>query len=166
MILALDVHYRTDTTKSVCIAFHDWADEMPLRVHAIFIGDVAQYEPGAFYKRELPCLLAVLRDFDLGEVSAIVIDGYVVLDDNGKPGLGTYLYDALDRKIPVIGVAKTRFFSNTQLVAEIKRGESNNPLFVTSTGMPLTEAADHITAMAGPYRIPTLLKLLDTETKQ
>jgi deoxyribonuclease V len=79
--------------------------------------------------------------------------------------LGTYLYEALVRKVPVIGVAKTRFFSNTQYVAEILRGESKNPLFVTSVGMPLDTAAARIQSMAGPFRIPTLLKLLDVETK-
>lgn len=165
MLLALDVHYRTDITKAVYIAFDDWSDEVPFKVHVIHIPEVAEYEPGAFFKRELPCLMAVLEAFDLMSVSAIVIDGYVVLDDNGKPGLGTYLYEALGRKVPVIGVAKTRFFSNAQYVVEILRGESKNPLFVTSVGMPLDTATAYIQSMAGPFRIPTLLKLLDVETK-
>jgi len=165
MILALDVHYRTDTAKTVCIVFHNWTDEKPADMHTTFTADVAEYEPGAFYKRELPCLLEALKSFSMNEIAVIVIDGYVVLDDNGKPGLGAHLFDALEQKIPVIGVAKTRFFSNTQFVAEIFRGESQNPLFVTAAGIPLDIAADHIRSMAGPYRMPGLLKLLDSETK-
>lgn len=165
MLLALDVHYRMDTAKVVCIAFNDWQDSMPAQVLVTYVDKVAEYEPGAFYKRELPCLLAALASLDMGTVTAIVVDGYVVLDDYGKPGLGAYLYEALGKNIPVIGVAKTRFFSNTQYVAEVLRGDSKNPLFITNAGISREVAAEQVRLMAGPYRIPALLKLLDMETK-
>lgn len=163
MLLALDVHYRADHAQSVCIAFEKWGDTALLRTHTVVIHDVAEYEPGAFYKRELPCLLAVLADFDLSAVTAIIVDGYVFLDDTGKWGLGAWLFDALNQRVPVIGVAKTRFQSLTDpsLVAEVLRGESQNPLFVTVIGQDLATIAGKIQNMAGPYRIPELLKKVD-----
>ena len=55
---------------------------------------VAAYVPGQFYRRELPCLLAV---FGLVRqpLEIILIDGYVWLDAQGMPGLGGHLFDAL-----------------------------------------------------------------------
>ncbi|MCG3154810.1 MAG: hypothetical protein DKINENOH_01406 [bacterium] len=38
----------------------------------------------------------------------IVIDGYVYLDGNQKPGFGKHLYEALEEKSIIIGVAKSR----------------------------------------------------------
>lgn len=163
MLLALDVHYRTDHAQSVCIAFEKWEDTVPLRTHTVIINEVAEYEPGAFYKRELPCLLAVLAHFDLNEVEAIIVDGYVFLDDSGKWGLGAWLFDALNQRVPVIGVAKTRFQSLTtpSLVAEVLRGESQNPLFITVIGADLPNIAEKVQKMSGPYRMPELLKKVD-----
>ena len=43
---------------------------------------------------------------------------------------------------------------------EVVRGESKKPLLVTSTG-DLDEAARAIATMAGPYRVPHLLKRVD-----
>lgn len=45
------------------------------------------------------------------------------------------------------------------------RGKSNNPIYITSLGMLLKEAANHIQSMAGKYRIPDLLTYLDQQTK-
>lgn len=165
-ILAFDVHYRENTAKIVCAVFQDWnaskADEYIIK----YLEGVADYEPGAFYKRELPCLLEVLKDFDLEEISCIIIDGFVYLDDEGKKGLGAYLYETLTVKVPVIGVAKTSFHNNKLNVIEIKRGESNNPLFVSAIGMEVINAAERIKTMAGAYRMPDLLKEVDTKTKE
>jgi deoxyribonuclease V len=60
-------------------------------------------------------------------------------------------------------VAKTRFQSLTipSLVAEVLRGESHNPLFVTAIGLDLATVAEKIQKMSGPYRIPELLKKVD-----
>lgn len=165
-ILAFDVHYKENTAKIVCAVFNDWkaskADEYIVK----YLSDVAEYEPGSFYKRELPCLMEVLKDLDLSEISHIIIDGFVYLDDAGKKGLGAYLYDGLPIKPAIIGVAKSSFHNNTIHVQAIKRGESNNPLFVTAVGMDLTEAADKIKNMTGNYRMPDLLKEVDTKTKE
>lgn len=165
-ILAFDVHYRENTAKIVCAVFQDWnaskADEYILK----YLSDIAPYESGNFYKRELPCLLEVLNDMDLSEVSHIIIDGFVYLDDDGKKGLGAHLYESLNSKTPIIGVAKTSFHNNTVHVLPIKRGESNNPLYITAIGMELNEAANKIKYMAGRYRMPELLKEVDTKTKE
>lgn len=64
----------------------------------------------------------------------------------------------------MLGVAKTWF--NDTHATPIFRGASSKPLFVTSAGMEPTEACAAIQSMAGPYRIPTLLKLVDQIARQ
>jgi deoxyribonuclease V len=72
--------------------------------------------------------------------------------------LGRYLYEATG--IPVVGVAKTFFHGHTG-VMEVFRGESARPLFVSTAGFDLNQAASGVHAMSGPFRIPTLLKRVD-----
>jgi deoxyribonuclease V len=139
--------------------FRDWTDDRPSSELAIPIDRVLPYEPGQFYRRELPCLLAVLEAFD-PRPEVIVIDGYVWLGDEGDPGLGAHLHRAIQGKAAVIGVAKTRFLK-ARIVEEICRGTSRSPLYVTAVGMDLSEAARHVREMHGPHRIPTLLKRVD-----
>lgn len=165
MILAFDTYYYDNQAKTVCLGFYDWADEKPARVFTETIDVPAEYEPGAFYKRELPCIVSLLKQIDLNSVNAIVVDGFVVLDDAGKPGLGGWLYEYLDQKIPVIGVAKTNFAQNIVNKRAVVRGLSSKPLFVTAIGMDLDAAANHVKNMYGDYRMPTLLKELDRLTK-
>lgn len=166
MILALDTYYQNDTAKTVCIRFHHWADEQHADVLTEELGSVEEYQPGAFYRRELPCILSILKKTDVQDTEAIIIDGYVLLDDTGKHGLGGYLYEALNRKIPVIGVAKTNFANNTLHKKEVYRGGSQRPLYITTLGIPPETACNYIRSMHGAYRIPTLLKTLDTLTRQ
>ena len=90
----------------------------------------------------------------------IVIDGHVYLDDARKPGLGKYLYDALQGKAAIIGVAKSPFKS-TPADAAIFRSKSKRPLYVTATGVDEHTAKGFIRQMHGPYRLPTLLKRAD-----
>jgi len=166
MILALDVHYRNDHAKAVSVAFKDWQDAPPQEIKEVLIEEVADYIPGQFYKRELPCLLKVLAQTPREQVDLIIIDGYVFLDDAGRPGLGYYLYEALDKKIPIVGVAKRAFKNNKKHVREILRGKSKNPLFITSVGIELEVAAEFIQEMPGKYRMPDMLRLLDQTTKE
>ena len=166
MILAIDVHYRDNSAKVVCAVLQQWKDPVAVQYHIRHVNAVAEYIPGEFYKRELPCILAILQDIDLSTVSCIVIDGFVILDDTGKHGLGGHLYERLDRKVPVIGVAKSSFHQNTQYVIPVYRGESSNPLYITAIGTDLQQAADHIQEMYGGYRIPAVLKELDRRTKE
>lgn len=166
MILAIDVYYFDEKAKAVCIEFDNWTDLHPSNFHVIEIMRIEDYISGAFYKRELPCIIKVLELVEVNNVEAIIIDGYVVLDDYGKLGLGGHLYEKLEKKIPIIGVAKKSFHNNSKNVMEIVRGNSKNPLFITSVGIELNEAAEKIKNMAGDYRIPSLLKLLDQKTKE
>jgi deoxyribonuclease V len=158
MIACVDVDYREDEAVAACLLFRSWPDERSARECVERIRDVEPYQPGQFYRRELPCLLAVLRA--VGEpVEAVVVDGYVWLHDE-RPGLGAHLYEALGRAVPVIGVAKTRFLSATAAAA-VRRGNSQRPLYVTAAGLDLAKAAECVRGMHGPFRIPTLLKRVD-----
>jgi deoxyribonuclease V len=165
MIVATDVHYRDDGAKAVAVVFDAWGSADPAAVHDTFVHDVEPYESGSFYKRELPCISAVLKLVDLTDVEAIVVDGYVYLDDHERPGLGAHLYAELEGMHPVIGVAKTSFRGVTEAAIPVKRGASEVPVFVSAIGMSLGDAARNIESMHGKFRIPTLLTLLDRATK-
>lgn len=166
MLIALDVAYRESQGYAVAVAFPDWASDAVSAVYTATIEPVPAYEPGAFYKRELPCLLAVLAQVDLAEVSCVVVDGYVTLGTESRPGLGQHLHEALGGRVPVVGVAKTRFAGVAPQVVPLLRGQSQSPLYITSVGILAAEAARLVATMHGPYRFPTLLKLLDDLTKQ
>jgi deoxyribonuclease V len=160
MLACVDVDYRDDSALAACVLFRDWGDEHSAAELVRTIREVAAYVPGQFYKRELPCLLAVLADVP-EPLEAVVIDGYVWLKDVRTPGLGGHLFEALKRTIPVIGVAKTRFFG-ADAARPVKRGESDRPLYVTAAGLAVEEAARLVQGMHGAYRLPTLLRRVDT----
>jgi deoxyribonuclease V len=126
----------------------------------VTLTEVAPYQPGAFYTRELPALKAVLDG--QGPFELLIIDGYVQLSVDGRPGLGAHAHEAFG--IPVVGVAKTFFHSATHAL-EVRRGEAVKPLYVTSVGIPVDEAADLIRAMAGPFRMPDALRRVDALTR-
>lgn len=165
MLLAIDVHYRSKFAKVVSVEFDNWKSKSPSEIHSLNIADVAEYIPGQFYKRELPCILKILELSNLESIEAIIVDGYVVLDDNGKLGLGGHLYEALDKEIPIIGVAKKRFYNNEKNVVEVLRGKSIKPLYISAINFDLEEAGSKVTQMAGDYRFPEMLKILDVHTK-
>ncbi|MEL6491510.1 MAG: endonuclease V [Cyanobacteria bacterium J06634_6] len=160
MLLATDIQYGENDAVAAGVLFSSWVDEESEQSFTKHIKGIEPYEPGSFYKRELPCILALLSEINLDELTAIVIDGYVVLGSQQKPGLGMHLYEAIDRAIPVIGVAKNKF-ADTPTDCEILRGSSQSPLFVTSIAMPLEIAKANIVGMHGENRIPTMLKKVD-----
>lgn len=166
MILAFDSYYYENKAKTVCLAFENFEDKKPLKIIEDYQENVTEYEPGNFYKRELPCILSLLEKHHFENIETIIIDGFVFLDDNQKLGLGGHLYKSLDEKIPIIGVAKTNFSGINLMKKEIYRGESNNPLFITAIGIDLNTASENILKMHGNFRFPTLLKQLDSLTKQ
>jgi deoxyribonuclease V len=163
MLLALDVHYRHDHAITAALAFADWGADVPAATYISRLIGVPDYEPGAFYKRELPCLLGLLGEYRL-QPTHLVIDGYVDLDEAGRPGLGRHLYDALGRKVAVIGVAKTSFAGIADRCA-IYRSASARPLYVTCAGVELAWAQAQILSMHGAHRIPTLLKMVDQQCR-
>jgi deoxyribonuclease V len=159
MLASLDVDYRPDATVAACVVFQDWGDAAEA-AHFVDRGPPAEpYVPGEFYRRELPALLRVLALVP-HPLTAVVIDGYVWLAGEERPGLGAHLYEALGRSVPVIGVAKTAFHAS-RLAVPVLRGGSQRPLLVTSVGVDVQEAAAHIQRMHGPSRLPALLKRVD-----
>ncbi|SFM22293.1 endonuclease V [Marinobacter zhejiangensis] len=158
MILAIDVQYSEQSAFIGGVLFSDWEAQTPIAEYVSTLHDVEEYVPGNFYKRELPCILRLIDEHKLTP-ACIVIDGYVYLDGNQKPGLGKRLFDALSNDIEVIGVAK-KAFSGIEPNYEIHRGESKNPLYVTTTG-DLDAAKRHVSGMFGKHRIPVLLKRAD-----
>ncbi len=159
MIASVDVHYLEKGARVACVLFQAWSDDKPAYEVVTEVGEVKPYVSGQFFRRELPCLLAVLRALD-EPPRVIIIDGYVWLGDERRPGLGAYLYEALGRQAPVIGVAKTEFHG-ARLAHPIVRGGSISPLYVSAAGMDLSDAAHYIHAMHGKFRIPTLLRRAD-----
>ena len=161
MKICLDVDYRERGAAAAGVVFADWADAVAAAEAVEHVAGVAEYEPGSFYKRELPCLLAVLARLP-DSPSLIIVDGYVWLEGEDKPGLGGRLFDALGGKVPVVGVGKTRFASCRVAVPVVRGDQATRPLWVTAAGMDAQEAATAVKGMHGPHRIPTLLKRVDT----
>ncbi|MGJ8659521.1 endonuclease V [Cellulophaga fucicola] len=166
MILAFDTYYYDNKAKTVGVSFNNWLDNTVLEIKEEIIEDVPDYEPGAFYKRELPCIISLLKQYNLKDVELIIVDSYVLLDDDGKLGLGGYLYNSLEQKIPVVGVAKSSFHLNKTNSKALLRGDSIKPLYISAIGISLDKAYELVKSMHGNYRMPTLLQILDTKTKE
>lgn len=159
MIFCVDVDYQTGVATTAIVGFQDWPDACPsseavYRSHA----EAAPYEPGQFYKRELPCILDALQRVR-APIETVVVDGYVWLGPE-RPGLGARLHAALGGGVAVVGVAKRSFHGATDAVP-VTRGESQQPLLVTAVGMDAQAAAAHLRQMHGAFRLPTLLKHVD-----
>ena len=161
MIYAFDSYYFADHVVTAAVTFSHWESGEVLEELTTRTPAAAEYVPGEFYKRELPGILSLLRPRDLSPHDLLIVDGYVFLDDAGAPGLGKHLYDALDGKIPVVGVAKKKFKTINEALREVRRGESERPLFVTAVGVDLDYAAGKVGGMAGAYRMPEMLKVVD-----
>jgi deoxyribonuclease V len=160
MIACLDVDYHADRARAACCVLAAWSDRVAAFTCVANVDDVQPYRPAAFYLRELPCLLAVLRELPRLPVY-LVVDGYVWLSA-GTPGLGAHLHRAIGGAAAVIGVAKRAFAGNRSVpVQTVLRGRSARPLYVTSVGVDPVVAADCIRRMHGAHRIPTALRLVD-----
>lgn len=155
----VDVDYAGPGATAACVVGDRWSDGAPIETHAVTLATVAPYAPGRFFERELPCILAVLPRV-VTAIDTVVIDGYVVLDRAGTPGLGAHLHAALDRRHAVIGVAKTPY-READFAVPVVRGGSRRPLYVTAIGVDVDAAARSIAAMHGAHRIPTLLGWVD-----
>jgi deoxyribonuclease V len=157
LFAAVDVHYLgLAGARAALVAAADPRFSVIVSSKSVLVPPAEPYLPGKFYLRELPPLRAVCRG--VGSLALIVIDGYVDLDPEGRPGLGARVHAEFG--VPVIGVAKTVFMSATH-AAEIRRGRSARPLFVTAAGMTVSEAADLIRNMTGPFRLPDALRTVD-----
>jgi exodeoxyribonuclease-5/deoxyribonuclease V len=165
MILAFDTYYYENKALTICIEFENWSDKNIHKVYHEILENVPEYISGEFYKRELPCILSLFRKINTDSIKAIIVDGFVFLDDAKKHGLGGHLYESLEKKIPIVGVAKTNFGADFKQKVEVFRGKSKNPLYVTAIGTDKNAAKQHILEMYGEFRIPKLLKELDQLTR-
>jgi deoxyribonuclease V len=156
---AVDVHYMGIGARAAVVTAADPAFTAILHERSLLVRRVPPYLPGEFYLRELPPIQAVLGGLgDEGRPGLIIVDGYVDLDPDGRPGLGAYVH--ADFGVPVIGVAKSAFKPATHAI-RVLRGASARPLFVTAAGMPRTTAADLVRQMAGAFRLPDALRRVD-----
>lgn len=154
---AVDVHYPIEGgARAALVVATDPTFAPVTERHIAWLDEVADYQPGSFFLRELPAIQAVLALTE--PIDVLIVDGYVDLDPSGRPGLGARVHDEL--RIPVIGVAKTSFHTATHAAA-VLRGSAIKPLYVTAVGTSLDEAARLVAAMAGPYRVPEALRLVD-----
>ena len=129
-IACLDVAYSSTAAAVSCVMIQSWDAKGANRIQVRRLDSPSErYEPGAFYKRELPLLMSIISECE-DAIKVIVIDAYVWLDAYGQPGLGGHLFSSLGRRIPVIGIAKTRYLNDTWSTP-VLRGESRRPLFVT-----------------------------------
>jgi deoxyribonuclease V len=165
--VALDVDYREDASgaehaMAAAVVFEAWSDGAARCECVTRVEGVKPYVPGRFFERELPCLLAAIEAVKAKgiTVDGVVVDAYVWLAE-AKPGLGAHLWTALGERVPVVGVAKTRFDGAESVQSEVLRGQSQKPLYVTSAGIERSAAAEGVAAMHGAHRVPTLLARVD-----
>ena len=162
MIAAFDVHYlQNGYASAAAVLFSDYGDAEPAAEYSQLLPVTADYIPGEFYRRELPCILTLLGQFNKVP-DEMVVDGYVMLGNT--PGLGQHLFNSFDGKIPVVGVAKSKFEGAGGI--EVFRGGSIHPLYVTAAGVDLQKASERIRTMHGDHRIPTLLKRVDALARE
>jgi deoxyribonuclease V len=154
-ILIVDVDYRDNFAVAAGILIQDWSST-ECAVITVKISEVEPYIPGEFYKRELPCILEVLKFVNVS-LGCIVVDGYVYLGEKTHDGLGAHLHKATN--IPVIGVGKT-YFAGTLDDTKVFRNNAK-PIYVTSIGGDAEAAKWCIETMAGDFRIPGMLKFAD-----
>ncbi len=152
-------YFRDGSARAAALGFWRGADGEAEVRYTARIPEVAPYAPGAFWRRELPCLRAVLaRAAARHQVNLVIVDGHAWLRE-GEPGLGHHLWEALDRRTPVIGVAKAPYARGCAV--PVTRGRSRRPLYVSAVGVDPGEAVDFVRRMHGPNRLPTLLAAVD-----
>ncbi|MGH3209621.1 MAG: endonuclease V [Trebonia sp.] len=157
MYCAADVHYPVSGgAQAALVMADDVLFSMITSQRTAFTQDIAPYQPGEFYRRELPPLRAVLHG--VTGIELLILDGYADLDPGGRPGLGAYAHAEFG--VPVIGVAKTRFATATHAIPII-RGHATRALYITASGISPLCAAEIVSSMSGRFRIPDALRRVD-----
>ncbi|MGC4090225.1 MAG: endonuclease V [Polyangiaceae bacterium] len=119
-VAILDVQYDdVGGARGAVLVASSITDAESIEEHVVDIASVAPYKPGAFFRRELPCLQAALSKLARAP-ALVVIDGYVWLDDAGTEGLGASLRAIGGTN--VIGIAKTAYRGAT-FAEPVLRGE-------------------------------------------
>lgn len=166
--LILDVCYQNIDDKVQAkvagIRFTGIENHIILNEYSIIVDDVDSYQSGKFYKREMPCLMALIEKIK-DPFDVIIIDGYVYLDGVEKWGLGRYLYNNLPVKKPIIGIAKNHFYGISQDYA-VYRGKSKNPLYVTCMDFNIFIAKNLVKNLQGYYRMPDIVQNTDKLSRE
>ncbi len=63
-MFAVDVDYRESVALTAGVMFSDWEDSTPLSTLTLPVNEIAEYKPGYFHKRELPCIIKLLDRLD------------------------------------------------------------------------------------------------------
>jgi len=134
LIACVDVDYRDTAAVAAGLWFRGWDAATAESQEVVSFAKAAEYEPGQFYRRELPCLLGVLKRHPPADV--VIVDGYVWLG-NGVPGLGAHLHAAIGGV--VVGVAKTRFVGATDAVASVAARAGRRCMFRPLACPPWTQ---------------------------
>lgn len=194
--IAIDAYYVGNTCHVVGGIFNKWCDEHVSKFIYADVKVNSEYIPGEFYKRELPGILKLLEQVNLDEFDTIIVDGYVHLKELGyisddgrfisgpvKRGLGCHLRTALSsyymerkpkKRLNIVGIAKTLYGDDSEY-GQCYRGDSKKPLYITGLNLYRGKygkllctfgLVNAIKRMAGNYRIPTIIKEVDTETKK
>lgn len=166
--LILDVGYfeQNQNTYAIisAIRFAGIQTHTILNQYKTTVHNVMPYKSGQFYQREMPCLLQLINEikepFDI-----IIIDGYVYLDGETQAGLGKHLYEHLNDKKPIIGIAKNSF-QNINNQYAIYRGNSKKPLFITCIDFDLDNAKQLVKNLEGQFRIPNIINMVDKINKK
>ena len=163
-ILIFDICYNEEehTANAACIKFKNFTDSPTNKNNQFYTKkcfNVADYESGNFYKRELPCIMSLIEDIDMSDVSCLITDSYVEFSEEHL-GLGKHLYNALDKKYPVIGIAKNKY-KEENISIECYRGNSSKPLYITAIDVSNQEACNIVQKMDGKYRLPEMVKAVD-----
>ncbi len=145
-MLACDVQYDGELGFAAGASFSDWDAPCADRIVTTVVRVEAGYVPGEFYRRELPCLAALIKETQPAP-TILLIDGFVWLAE-GRPALGARLYEELGKTIPIIGVAKSRLAMAGDC-ASITRGGSSRPLYVSAIGLQLIEALQDVALLHG-----------------
>lgn len=153
MILIVDTLYGDGWARVAGVTLESPDARQVWREYTVMVSDPAPYEPGQFYKRELPGILELLKTLPT-QPDVVVIDGYCEV--GGHDGLGNHLHKAT--QIPVIGLAKTPYVG-AQAEPVVLGG--TKPLYVSSAGISLADAKMLISQLESPHRIPTLVKRAD-----
>ena len=173
--IAVDTYYfGEEKARTVGVVFNDFSDEAPSQVITAWSTEFEPYQPGLFYKRELPCILDCLAKINLADFDTIILDGFYKLKgDYGVEwsGLGEHLMSDLRGKgllhpdLNIWCVAKTNFCRTDEISELVLRGTSEKPLYVQAM-RDQKGVATLVKNMAGEYRLPKMLKILDKETKK
>jgi deoxyribonuclease V len=158
-----DVKYYDDFALIGYVIFEDNKSDTAFKTGQCRHEKIEPYVSGEFYKRELPCLLTAIKQIT-EKINLIYIDANVWLGENSK-GLGCHLYEALDCKIPVIGISKTSFLHAEKQVVPVLRTNSTKPLYVSAIGIDIAAAIKLVAEMDGDFRLPTMVKLADTMSR-